>query len=92
MFENHRYGTVLADRVWTPVALLRWEQRFETRPGAEAGLTLGFGAGRPSRDWIFWYQLALVGRLIREPWFLAGELGLERADILRLGVGAGLRF
>jgi len=82
---------VAGDRAWTPVVLLRWEQRFETRPGLEAGLTLGFGAGRP-RDWVFWYHLALVARLVRDPWFLSCELGVERADAVRAGAGIGVAF
>lgn len=89
LYEHHRAGVVPGDRAWTPVMLLRWEQRFETRPGVEAGLTLGFGAGRP-RDWVFWYHLALVARLVRGPWFLSCELGVERADAVRAGAGVGI--
>lgn len=80
-----------AARAWTPVALLRLEQRFRTRRGLEATLAFGLGAGRPD-DWVAWYQVALGARATFAPLFVAGELAFERYELLRLTAGLGLAF
>lgn len=92
MFEEHAYGRDQAARAWTPVAVARVEQRFETRRGLEGTFTLGLGAGRPDRSWIFWYQLALGVRVVGDPFFLRAEVGFERDNFLRLGGGIGVAF
>ncbi len=77
---------------WTPVVLARFTERFETRRGVEASFTFGVGAGRPS-GWIGWYQVALGGRLaIAGPAFLVGEVSLEQYDLVRLGIGVGVKL
>jgi hypothetical protein len=78
-------------RGWAPVTLLRVTQRFPTRGGLEAGFTFGIGAGKPD-DWTAWYQVALGGRLPLGPLFLAGEIGFEQYDLLRLAGGVGVAF
>lgn len=92
MFEEHGYGREQASRAWTPVALGRIEQRFESRRGLEGTFTVGLGAGRPDRTWIFWYQLALGLRVVGDPFFLRAEVGFERDNYLRLGGGIGVAF
>lgn len=91
LFEEHHYGDPAA-RTWTPVAVARLEQRFETRRGLEGTLTLGLGTGRPSQSWTFWYQVALGVRLGGDPFFLRGELGFERDNYFRAGAGLGVAF
>jgi hypothetical protein len=78
-------------RGWAPVTLLRVTQRFPTRGGLEAGLTFGIGAGKPD-GWTAWYQVALGGRLALGPLFVAGEIGFEQYDLLRLAGGVGAAF
>ncbi len=80
-----------ATREWTPVALLRVTQRFRARRGVEAAFTLGLGAGRPDH-WTAWYQVAIGARADFGPMFVAGELGFEYLDLLRLAAGLGVRF
>lgn len=80
-----------AAREWTPVAMVRLTQRVEAGHGIEAAFTLGFGAGRPDR-WEAWYQIALGVRAASGPLFLAGELGLEQLNQIRLAAGVGVRF
>ncbi len=80
-----------AEREWTPVALVRLVQRFQTRTGLEATFALGVGAGRPDH-WTAWYQVALGGRAHFGPMFVAGELSFEQNDLLRLAAGLGLAF
>lgn len=80
-----------AEREWTPVALVRLVQRFETRTGLEATFALGVGAGRPDH-WTAWYQVALGGRASFGPVFVAGELSFEQNELLRLAAGLGLAF
>lgn len=92
MFEEHAYGRDQAARAWTPVALARVEQRFETRRGLEGTFTVGLGAGRPDRSWIFWYQLALGVRVVGDPFFVSAEVGFERDNYLRLAGGIGVAF
>lgn len=92
MFEEHAYGRDQAARTWTPVALGRVEQRFETGRGLEGTFTVGLGAGRPYRSWVFWYQLALGVRLVGDPFFLGAEVGFERDSSLRFAGGVGVAF
>jgi hypothetical protein len=92
MFEEHRYGRDLASRTWTPVAVARLEQRFETRRGLDGTLVVGLGAGKPETSWIFWYQLAIGVRVGGDPFFLRAEVGFERDNFLRLGAALGLAF
>jgi hypothetical protein len=80
-----------ATRTWTPVVLARLTQRFKTRRGVEAAFGFGVGAGRP-RGWTTWYQVTLGVRVPLGPLFLAGELGFESQDLLRLGAGLGVAF
>lgn len=80
-----------ATREWTPVALLRLTQRFETARGLEAAVTLGGGAARTD-DWEAWFLFGLGLRLDLGPMFLAGELAFEQHDQLRLMAGLGARF
>jgi hypothetical protein len=80
-----------AEREWTPVALVRIGQRFQTRRGLEAIFAFGIGAGRPD-DWVAWYQVALGVRATFGPLFLGGELAFERYELLRLTAGLGLAF
>lgn len=80
-----------ATREWTPVTLVRVTQRFETRRGLEAAVTLGLGAARPD-DWVAWFLFGLGMRLDLGPMFLAGELAFEQRDQLRLMAGLGARF
>lgn len=88
------YGYQLKDTRarWTPVALLRLTNRFETRRGLEATFTIGIGAARPDH-WVAWYQVALGLRLdIAGPIFLGGELTFEQYSLLRLLGGVGVKF
>lgn len=78
-------------REWTPVALLRLTQRFETRRGLEAAVTLGGGAARTD-GWEAWFLFGLGLRVDLGPMFLAGELAFEEDDQLRLMAGLGARF
>ena len=80
-----------ATRTVTPVVLARLTQRFKTRRGVEAAFGFGVGAGRPG-GWTAWYQVALGVRVPLGPLFLAGELGFESRDLLRLGAGLGVAF
>lgn len=80
-----------AARAWTPVALLRLTQRFETGRGVDATFSFGVGAGRPD-DWKAWFQVALGVRVPLGPIFLGGELAFEQLDLLRLMGGLGLAF
>lgn len=87
-------------REWTPVLLLRIEERFETRRGLDAVLALGLGAARTggvigtqrASEWQAWYQFALGLRLGLGPLFIAGEIGFEQLDLLRLAAGVGFRI
>jgi hypothetical protein len=87
------YGYELHDvhARYTPVALLRLTNRFETRRGLDATFTLGFGAGRPDH-WVTWYQIALGLRLNLGPIWLGGELAFEQYNLLRLLGGVGVKF
>ncbi len=88
--EGYRLGD-RARTPWAPVVLARYLQRFETRRGLEATLGFGLGVGR-TKSWIGWYQVALGVRLLAGPLFIAGELGFEQLDLLRLAAGVGVRF
>jgi hypothetical protein len=92
MFEEHHYGREAATRTWTPVALARATQHFETQRGLDGTLTLGLGAGKPDASWIFWYQVALGVRVGGDPFFLRAELGFERDNFFRFGGGLGVAF
>ncbi|HEY7726067.1 MAG TPA: hypothetical protein VH880_12080 [Anaeromyxobacteraceae bacterium] len=92
LWEQHRYGVGQASRTWTQVAVLRLEQHFETRRGAEGTMTFGLGAGRPDRSWTLWYQFAVGFRLVGDPFFLKGEIGFERANYVRLAASLGAVF
>lgn len=87
------YGYRLPDerRAWTPVALLRVVNRFETGNGLEATFGFGVGAARPD-DWVAWFQIALGVRVNLGPMFVGGELAFEQYDLLRLAGGVGVRF
>jgi hypothetical protein len=76
---------------WSPMALLRLTERFETRQGVDATFTLGVGAAR-EETWKAWFQVALGVRVDLGPLFLAGELGSEQGDLFRLAAGLGARF
>ncbi len=88
--EGYRLGD-RARSPWAPVVLARYLQRFETRRGLEATLGFGLGVGR-TKSWIGWYQVALGVRLLAGPLFIAGELGFEQLNLLRLAAGVGVRF
>jgi len=93
LVEGHHYGDpLLATQTWTPVALLRLAQRFETRRGVDAAIIIGLGTGRPDRHWTLWYQVALAIRLHAAPFFVQAEAGFERDDFVRFGGGAGVAF
>ncbi|MFL5271792.1 MAG: hypothetical protein ACJ79E_06995 [Anaeromyxobacteraceae bacterium] len=89
--QEYRLDRARSSRDWTPVVLLRLEQRFETRRGLEAVLALGMGAARPN-GWQAWFQFAFGLRLGLGPLFLAGEVGFEQLDLFRLAAGVGVRF
>ncbi len=80
-----------ATREWTPVTLLQLTERFETRRGLDAAVTLGLGAARPDH-WVAWFLFGLGLRLDLGPIFLAGEVAFEQRDQLRLLAGLGARF
>lgn len=80
-----------ATREWTPVALARLTQRFQTARNVEAAFTIGLGAGRVDH-WQTWFQVALGIRAGAGPLFLAGEIGLEQLNQFRLAAGVGVRF
>jgi hypothetical protein len=87
-------GYHLGDRArtpWAPVVMARYLQRFQTLRGIEASLGFGLGVGR-TKSWIGWYQVALGVRILEGPIFIAGELGFEQLDLLRLAAGVGVRF
>ncbi len=88
---GYGYGLQGTASRWTPVALLRLTNRFETRRGLDATFTFGLGAGRPD-GWVAWYQVALGMRLDLGPLWLGGELSFERYDLLRLLGGVGVKF
>ncbi len=88
--EGYRLGD-RARTPWAPVVLARFLQRFQTLRGFEATLGFGLGVGR-TKSWIGWYQVALGVRLLEGPLFIAGELGFEQLDLLRLAAGVGVRF
>jgi hypothetical protein len=87
------YGYQIPDgrSKWTPVALVRLTNRFQTRRGLEATFGFGFGAARPD-DWIAWYQVALGVRLDLGPMFIGSELAFEQYDLIRLVGGLGVKF
>jgi hypothetical protein len=91
MAQGYRLDRARSTREWTPVVLLRLEQRFETRRGLEAIVALGLGAARPI-DWQAWFQFAFGLRLGLGPLFIAGEVGFEQLDLFRLAAGVGVRF
>jgi hypothetical protein len=74
---------------WSPVLLLRFEERFETARGVEAVLAFGLGAGK-TRDWQGWFQVALGGRLRQGALSVGAELGFEQRDLLRLALVVSL--
>ncbi len=76
---------------WSPVLLLRLDQRFETARGVSADLGLGLGAGRTDQ-WQAWYQATLGIRLEKGPVILGAELGFEQNALLRLGASLGFRL
>ena len=76
----------------SPVVLFRLGQRFETRKGVEASLTLGLGSAARNGRWEGWFQLAVGGRVPLGPLFLAGELAFEQVDLIRLAAGLGVAF
>jgi hypothetical protein len=74
---------------WSPVLLLRFEERFETARGVEAVLAFGLGAGK-TRDWQAWFQVALGGRLRQGALSVGAEIGFEQRDLLRLALVVAL--
>ncbi len=76
---------------WSPVILARIRQRFETRRGLDAIVSLGIGAGRVDH-WETWFQFAVGLRLYAGPVFVTGEVGFERLDLFRLAGGVGVAF
>ncbi len=89
---GYAYRSLPDARPWTPVAMVRLTQRFPMRSGVEATFGLGVGAARPDAGWDAWFQVALGARIPLGPLFLAGELGFERGDLLRLAAGLGAAF
>jgi hypothetical protein len=77
---------------WSPVALVRFTNRFQTYRGLDGTFTFGVGAARPDDDWQAWFQLALGVRLDLGPMWLGGELSFEQEDLLRLVAGVGVKF
>ena len=77
---------------WSPVALLRFTNRFQTYRGLDATFSFGLGAARPFDDWRAWFQVALGLRLDLGPVFLGGELAFEQEDLIRLVGGVGVSF
>jgi hypothetical protein len=75
-----------------PVLLLRIGQHFESRRGLEGSFTFGAGSARLGGKWQAWFQIGLGGRIDLGPIFLAAELGLEQADLVRVAGGIGVRF
>ncbi len=88
--QLYKFGSA-AVTPWSPVLLLRLDQRFETARGVSADLGLGLGAGRTDR-WQAWYQATLGVRLDQGPLFLGAELGFEQNALLRLGASVGFRL
>jgi len=76
---------------WSPIALLRLTQRFETRRGLDASLSFGAGAAREAR-WHPWFQVALGGRMDLGPIFATAEIAFEQSDLIRALVGLGTRL
>lgn len=77
---------------WSPVALVRFTNRFQTYRGLDGTFSFGLGAARPDEDWQAWFQLALGIRLDLGPLWIGGELSFEQEDLLRLVAGVGVRF
>lgn len=76
---------------WSPVLLLRIDQRFRTARGVSADLGLGVGAGRVD-TWKAWFQATLGVRLEQGPLLLGAEVGFEQNQLLRLGASIGFRL
>jgi len=70
---------------------LRLTERFETRRGFDAALSLGIGGARSSH-WEAYFQVALGVRVPLGPLFLAGELAFEQNDAFRAAAGLGVRL
>jgi hypothetical protein len=87
--QNARLRTSTRD--WSPVALVRITERFQSRRGLEGSITFGLGAAREDR-WRSWFQVALGARLNLGPIFVGGEVGFEQADYIRLVGALGTRF
>ncbi len=88
--QAYKFGSA-AVTPWSPVLLLRLDQRFETARGVSADLGLGVGAGRTDR-WQAWYQATLGVRLDQGPVILGIEMGFEQNALLRLGAMIGVRL
>lgn len=90
LVQAYRFGDA-AVTPWSPVLLLRLDQRFETARGVSADLGLGLGAGRVDQ-WKAWFQATLGVRLQQGPLILGAELGFEQNQLLRLGASIGLKL
>lgn len=90
LVQAYRFGDA-AVTPWSPVLLVRMDQRFETARGVSANLGLGVGAGRVD-EWKAWFQATLGVRLEQGPLILGAELGFEQNQLLRLGASIGLRL
>lgn len=91
------YGLDFVQDGWLGAAMLRVEQKFETRRGIEATLSFGFGAaaeplGGGRIGWGFWYNVALGMRWFEGPIMWGGELGFEQSFVIRAALTAGYRF
>ncbi len=78
-------------REWSPIALVRITERFQSRRGLEGSITFGLGTAYEDR-WRSWFQVALGARIDLGPIFVGGEVGFEQADYVRVVGGLGTRF
>jgi hypothetical protein len=88
--QLHRFGFA-SGTLYVPSALLRLEQRFETRRGLDAVLAFGVGAGKLD-TWGLWYHAALGLRWSDGPLVYGMEAGYEQSALLRFAVHVGYRL
>lgn len=88
--QAYRFGDA-AVTPWSPIVLVRLDQRFETMRGAFADLGIGIGAGRVD-SWQAWFQATVGIRLERGPVILGAEVGFEQNQLLRLGASLALKL
>jgi len=90
LLQAYRFGDA-AVTPWSPVLLLRLDQRFERARGVSANLGVAVGGARVD-EWKAWFQATLGVRLEQGPVILGAELGFEQNQLLRLGASIGLRL